>query len=426
MKVKLRNKLFFCIVVMEMIIMTTFSVFVCEFASKYDSVSVLRSKVTMVSTALLLLMMVFSFLIIRYLLRPMSTINNSITALHNFDITENTEIGNFTYRTDELGTIALSTQTLLQALRDITGTLQECCDTLDEKSSILHNSSETLADNVMENMSTLQQLSAQMDNTSSIALDVNKEIQSIDTDVTLIASNVADSLHTSGAIVTDVEKMSIDATSAFNKGQNNLQETKALVDKAIERIGSLKRIDELASQILTISGQTNLLSLNASIEAARAGEAGKGFSVVASEIGHLSENSKTTASDIQEICKETDEIITIVNDCFHSITGMIESDAQQFQNFADRSAGCSQSIDTVKIQLEGINHAVLNLETSMKHISENIASVQSITDENSGAITNFVDKNSEMAEIAERVKQQASQNKTLSGQIADLISRFRR
>ena len=72
----------------------------------------------------------------------------------------------------------------------------------------------------------------------------------------------------------------------------------------LEELQSLMRIDEMASQILDITSQTNLLSLNASIEAARVGDAGKGFAVVAGEIGNLASNSSKTATDIQAICNE--------------------------------------------------------------------------------------------------------------------------
>ncbi len=52
-----------------------------------------------------------------------------------------------------------------------------------------------------------------------------------------------------------------------------------------------RKIDEAVALIFSISGQTNLVSLNASIEAARAGEAGRGFAVVAEEIRKLSDRA---------------------------------------------------------------------------------------------------------------------------------------
>ena len=195
--------------------------------------------------------------------------------------------------------------------------------------------------------------------------------------------------------------------------------------EAISSLSSLTKINELASEILNIAGQTNLLSLNASIEAARAGEAGRGFAVVAGEIGTLADTSRNTASSIQAICSETNDSIKVVNDCFDTIIAFIEKEVVgQFKDFAEKSTGYSISVNGIKDQLDKVDQAVKQLEGSVRHISENVSDVNDITNENRCAISVIVDKNENTALIAEQIQQQSEQNKKLAEELDNLIGKF--
>ena len=79
-----------------------------------------------------------------------------------------------------------------------------------------------------------------------------------------------------------------DATRLADLGANEAQETSNVVNKILS---NSTRIGDISALIEDIAQQTTMLALNASIEASRAGEAGRGFSVVASEVGKLSDKS---------------------------------------------------------------------------------------------------------------------------------------
>lgn len=109
-----------------------------------------------------------------------------------------------------------------------------------------------------------------VEDTSKNLLDKSKQNEELLNDLSLINSEVSQSMDTTISIT---EKLS----------------------EAVKQIGvTLNLIND-------ISSSTNLLALNASIEAARAGEAGKGFAVVATEVGNLANNTQESLKDVQAV-----------------------------------------------------------------------------------------------------------------------------
>ena len=375
--------------------------------------------------AALFILIIVSLLIVGKMLRPMKSIEGGLVSLQNFDISDNKEVQKYCSRRDELGNIATATKVLIDSLQEITGTLKDCCNTLEEKADELHKSSYELVADVTDNVATTEELSSALESTNNLVSNVDTEIRSINSVVNTILDNISDSIKTSNSVIESAQDMQVKADYAYRNGQETLVETKSSVEEAISSLSSLTKINELASEILNIAGQTNLLSLNASIEAARAGEAGRGFAVVAGEIGTLADTSRNTASSIQAICSETNDSIKVVNDCFDTIIAFIEKEVVgQFKDFAEKSTGYSISVNGIKDQLDKVDQAVKQLEGSVRHISENVSDVNDITNENRCAISVIVDKNENTALIAEQIQQQSEQNKNLAEELDNLIGKF--
>ena len=92
-----------------------------------------------------------------------------------------------------------------------------------------------------------------------------------------------------------------DTTSKMNGMKDSNENTSNRLKILTEKLAG---ISKMLNTILSVSEQTNLLSLNASIEAAKAGEHGKGFSVVAHEIRRLADQTSVASKDISVMIED--------------------------------------------------------------------------------------------------------------------------
>lgn len=99
----------------------------------------------------------------------------------------------------------------------------------------------------------------------------------------------------------------------LNKKMESIQQKRREMDQKMkDREEFIKKIRTFVLNIQNISDQTNLLSFNASIEAAHAGSAGAGFRIIANEVKHLSEQTRTTSDSITKQIEDLSSQITTI------------------------------------------------------------------------------------------------------------------
>ena len=136
------------------------------------------------------------------------------------------------------------------------------------------------------------------------------------------------SLYTSIDAITESVSQTMERTMEISNVQEEI--TKAAEDTRSQTENTLK----MSELVMTISKQTNLLSLNASIEAARAGEAGRGFSVVAEEGRKLADSSRDAASKIFEALESMEKAASHITERIKSINGLIENQAANMKEIS--------------------------------------------------------------------------------------------
>lgn len=162
----------------------------------------------------------------------------------------------------------------------------------------------------------------------------------------------------------------------------NGSSVKETMDSLLNRALQMKSV---VDTIASISEETTLLALNASIEAARAGEAGRGFSVVATEIGNLSNQTKGATENIgriiDDLCNESRNAVNIVGN----------------------------AVDATKRQEDYIH----DIDEKFKSIGIKMEELTSKIEEINSSLSQAVDSNRAIAETSEQLSA-ASQQVTAS------------
>lgn len=193
-------------------------------------------------------------------------------------------------------------------------------------------------------------------------------------------SEVTETLHNRvGTAITTIASATQELSSSAASITAQLDVSSKRIDTAAEQSTSAKhmagnlatladKINDIISLISDISGQINLLALNASIEAARAGDAGRGFAVVADEVKKLAGNTEKATVEIRDQIGQVRDGVSVVSDAIaslaetvlnmqeitHSITGTMKEQTSATNDIANHSSELTAGVESFLADLKRI------------------------------------------------------------------------
>lgn len=389
--------------------------------------SALVSNTLFIVIGIIVILMVL-FCVINYVIRPMSRITKEIRGIIK-DIDRNE--GDLTKRISivkikEIADLGNGFNSFMDKLQNILKMIIDNTNSIEKVVTEVQESIRTSNDGVSDLSAVTEELAATMQEVGNSAGIINKNADSVNNDVALIAEHSDNINNYSKEMQINAAKMEDKARHNMEEINSKLQDILGVLNQAIEDSKSVEQVNSLTDEILDISKQTNLLALNASIEAARAGEAGKGFAVVADEIRQLADTSRETASRIQNI---NVVVNSAVNNLAENANGLIdymnETIVPEFDNFVKSGVEYKENASYISRIMEEFNVKTDELKNKMDNIAESIHTITTAIDEGANGINGAADSTQQLVVDMEKINEQMRENHSIANNLQEGTAVFK-
>ncbi len=298
---------------------------------------------------------------------------------------------------DEISKMANAFDHMMETIRSSLGQVKSSTEQIVQGSDeISRYTNETISD-----------IREQKEETANVAMTLGKMTES--------SRNVANNTHQSQEFTNNVEaEVSDGAEKAFSAREkiNNLYKQIEMVAQIAEKLEQeTVQISSTVKVIDDITLKTKLLSFNASVEAARAGEHGKSFSVVANEIGDLSNQTKQSNLEIE---KATVQLKTLMQEAVAVIreTKTLAEEGKNEVNVSyDSFKNVSSEMAKLKEVMTNIARSTQEQSEATKEVEKNINSIMELSNKTTTA--------------SERIGEVSGDFSSLANHLDELINKFK-
>lgn len=366
--------------------------------------------------ALIVMIIYIMFVIIIPVRKSTASLNDIITSIENNkgDFSKSVLVSS----SDEVGELGNGVNKFIDVLAGIISKIKNVSSDVSETSRKITSAVQNSNDNATNISAAVEELYASMEDVNNTTRDMISASDEVSEDLDKIVNETSEGNNYVNEMQKRATKTKEQCVAKKDNIKTDLDNRKCVLDRAIEDARKVEEIGTLTNDILSIASQTNLLALNASIEAARAGEAGRGFAVVAEEISKLADNSRETASNIQEISNEVvtavenlmsnaseliDNMGTAIDADYDSFREMSEAyydDAEKvqgfFNKFNDDASAIRDSMERMSGSIRGVTSNINEATTGTSNIASSLESLVS-------SMTNIIDSSNSNAENFEKL-----------------------
>ncbi|MDM8360182.1 methyl-accepting chemotaxis protein [Bacillus thuringiensis] len=357
------------------------------------------------------------------LVKPIQQIDTKLKELasQEGDLTARLQVNS----NDEIGAIAASFNKMLENLQHIINRVQKTSVEVQTASENMLEKTNTSREATIRVQSSMSNLNASIQSQTS---SMEESSTAMD-DMAVSVQRIAESASSVAELAVATSEHASDGSTVIQKSvsqMTTIHEAVNATSEVVERlITHTKYIDTAVQSISNIAEQTNLLALNASIEAARAGEQGKGFAVVADEVRKLAEQSKTAATDINQLLHQ------IQNDTETASSMMSQGRSEAFEGInVIREAGTSfstivEQVNKVSTQMQDISATAEEMAASAEEMNASLNNIASISTEVSSETAATAQSAEQKVIVMNEMTVTAGKMKQTVAELDQLVSHFK-
>jgi methyl-accepting chemotaxis protein/ribose transport system substrate-binding protein len=247
--------------------------------------------------------------------------------------------------------------------------------------------------------------------------------------VSLGANRITTTLGNIESFVGNTVKLTSDGAEHLGKYNDQMQLISANLDETANFIqtlnSNLSEISEFGNLIMNITGQLNLLSLNSRVEAARAGEAGRGFSVVAQEMNKLSDATKDSVTQINNLLANISKSNTKVSESIANVTNTFDMSKEIFHSVKVSFDTINSNANILNNDIKKVYEESVMISDSTKEISVQSSVLHDATNEISSITQDVAAVTEEELAENEEINSQAISLKKMLSSIENLLKKYK-